>query len=386
MSTRSSLCLRSYLHLACSESWIKRKHAQTHVQYVSTIHFTTIVYIFRNKINLLKLYIKRYVRITVPLAACIIFVLGFFMHLSNGPLWKSINTFHLNLCEHWWWTTLLYVANHVNPGKYCFWHSWYLQVDMQLYFISPIILYPLWIFRKRIAYMIPSILLIACSTVIFVFVFYLTYKLRVSHLAETNGIKDVKVYTATYGRIDSWMMGILIGYIMHTIEGRTIRLSKVFVMAGWTLTTLIIAAVVFGSYPLQQEYFEENPLIADATYDSLKGIAWGLALGWIILACHLSYGGIVKRFLSLSLWLPISKLSFCLYLVHVPVQTIYTTSVRNASFFSYFRGLYMFFGTFGTSFFVAFTWALLFEYPVLTIIAYFLPTLKVNMTKTRNSE
>ena len=294
------------------------------------------------------------------------------MHLSNGPLWKSVNSFHFNLCKQWWWTTLLYVANHVNPGKYCFWHSWYLMVDMQLYFLSPIILYPLWRFRKRVSIMIPMILLIACSTVIFILVSYSKNKLRVSHLSETNGIKDVMVYTTTYGRIDSWMMGILIGYIMYMIEGKIIRLTKAVVISAWTLTALVMATAIFGQYPLQQENFEENPLIADATYDSLKGIAWGLAIGWIILACHLSYGGIVKRFLSLSIWLPISKLSFCIYLVHVPVQTIYTTSVRNPAFFSYFRGLYLFFGIFGTSFIVAFAWALLFEYPILSIIAVFL--------------
>jgi peptidoglycan/LPS O-acetylase OafA/YrhL len=93
-----------------------------------------------------------------------------------------------------------------------------------------------------------------------------------------------------------------------------------------------------------------------------------MAIGWIILACHLSYGGIVNKFLSLSFWLPISKLSYCIYLIHLPIQLIYLGTIRQPQFFSNFRAVYKFFGDFGITFFVAFAWALMFEYPTLNII------------------
>lgn len=239
---------------------------------------------------------------------------------------------------------------------------------MQLYFFSPIILYPLWRFRHRTRLMIPMIFLIASSTIIFIFVCYVKYNLRTSHLVATNYLKDVMVYTTTYGRIDSWMMGILLGYIMNKVDGKQIKVSRTFVIIGWTLTVLVMIACIFGQYPLQQENYYENPLLADATYDSLKGISWCLGVGWIILACRLSYGGVVKRFLSLSVWFPISKLSFCIYLVHVPVQLAYTASLRTPGYYSQLRAIYLFFGNFGVSFFIAFAWALMFEFPILKIM------------------
>lgn len=323
-----------------------------------------------NKLNVPVLLIKRYFRITIPFAAGILFTLTFFHHISNGPLWSLITkSSAIGLCEDWWWTSLLYVGNYVNPGRLCFGHSWYLMVDMQLYFLSPIILYPLWRLRKRVAIVIPLIFAVASGSVIFVFVMFMTKEFRISFLSELSAVKESTIYTVTHGRIDSWMMGIFVGYIMHTIQGKVIKIRKTYVVLGWILSVSTMLAVIIGQYPLQQENFKENPLIADAAYDAMKRISWCLSLSWIILACHLSYGGIVRQFLSLSIWLPISKLSFSIYLVHLPVQLIYLASIRTPQFFSNFQAFYKFFGDFGMSFFVAFAWALMFEYPTLNIIA-----------------
>lgn len=312
---------------------------------------------------------KRYFRITVPLAAAILFTVSFFYHISNGPLWGfTTKVAAINQCQDWWWTTLLHVGNYVNRDQLCFGHSWYVMVDMQLYFLSPIILYPLWRFRKQTKLMIAAIFFIASSSVIFVFVAFMMNDFRSNFLSELRQAKENMTYVVTHARIDSWMVGILLGYTMHRIEGKAIRLSKALVATGWALSCTAILAVTFGQYPLQQKNFKDNPLVADAIYDSFKRITWCLALGWMILACHLNHGGIVKRFLSLPIWLPISKLSFCIYLIHMPVQLVFMSSIRSPQYFSNFRAIYKFFGDFGVSFLVAFIWSMMFEHPTLNII------------------
>lgn len=315
------------------------------------------------------LYLKRYLRITIPLAALVVFTLGLLKNASSGPLWHDIVDRHVQMCEDWWWTTLLYISNHVNPGAYCVFHSWYLNVDMQLYFLSPLVLYPLWRLRKRTALVVPAILLLASTSVVFIFYCYMKYQFRVSHIAPNNYLKDVIVYSTTYGRIDSWMIGVLIAYVMHRLEGKNVVLSAKIKFFGWALTALVFATAIFGQYPLQQENSTENPLIADAIYESLKGFFWSLALGWTIIACHLSFGGFIKKFFSLPIWLPISKLSFCIYLVHIPVQLLYSASIRHPSYFSHYRTFFLIFGNLGVTFFVAMAWALMFEFPVLSILS-----------------
>lgn len=317
------------------------------------------------------LYLKRYFRITVPVATAILFTVSLLYHVANGPLWKStINFAAIDFCERNWWSTLLYVGNYVSPGELCFGHSWYLMADMQLYFLSPIILYPLWRLRKHAAAVVTLIFVIASSSVVYVFVVFLINDLRVSFLSELSTVREILVYTKTYTRLDSWMMGILVGYIIYRLEGKEVKLSKASVAVGWLLSILGALAVVFGQYPLHQENFEENPVVADAFYESLKRLCWCLSLGWIIIACHLSYAGIVKQFLSFPIWLPISKISFCMYLIHVPIQLIFLSSIRSPQFFSNFRAIFKFFGDFGVSFFAAFVWALMFEYPTLNIINF----------------
>lgn len=327
----------------------------------------------RSKINLYILYLKRYVRITVPVAAGIVFTLGFLKYLSNGPAWNMLTSIvGEDMCCKNWWSTLLYIGNFATPGKLCFGHSWFLMVDMQLYFLSPLILYPLWKLRHRMAVVIPLIFVIASTSIIYIFTMFLLFDFRVSFLSDTAPLKDALYHTMTISRIGSWMMGILVGYIMHNIEGKSIKLSRKAVAIGWTLCSATMLTIIFAQYPLHQENFKEISPFADATYSSLHGIFWCLAMAWVIIACHLTNNGVVERFLSLSVWLPISKLSFCIYLMHIPVQFIYLSSIRTPAYVSYLRALYKFFGDFSVTFFIAFAWALLFEYPTLNIIAILL--------------
>lgn len=136
---------------------------------------------FRKKLNLMHLYIKRYLRITPPFAAAILFTITFLFYISNGPIWSMIKYSATNYCESYWWTSLLYIQNYVNPGKLCYGHSWYLMVDMQLYFLSPIILYPLWRYGKRF---IVFIVLMAAGSMIYVFAVFMVYEFRIATIRQ----------------------------------------------------------------------------------------------------------------------------------------------------------------------------------------------------------
>jgi peptidoglycan/LPS O-acetylase OafA/YrhL len=312
---------------------------------------------------------KRYFRLTIPLGACVLLSLTFFSYISDGPLWSlMVNKVLVNLCSKWWWTTILYVGNYVNPGQLCFGHAWYLMIDMQLYIISPLILYPIWKFRNKTKEIVIAIFLLASISIIYVFVMCLKFNFRVSMFDELADVKEALLYYTTHSRIDSWMMGILTGFILFRLEGQIINTSKKFLIIGWTLSALVIAVVILSPYPLLQKNYQEYSLIADASFDAFKRVAWCMAVGWIIIACQLNCGGFVKRFLTLSIWMPISKLSYCIYLVHILIQLVYMASIRSPMYFSDFRVIYKFFGDFAMAFIFAFLIAVTFEYPTLRII------------------
>ena len=362
--------------------WVRPWYPQWRILFWAYLKVSNFVWISilpnsRKRINLPLLYIKRFIRITIPLAAAVLFILTFFYYLSDGPLWSlAIKSTTLNFCQSYWWSTLLYVGNHVNPGQLCFGHSWYLQVDMQLYFLSPIILYPVWRFRKYLRVMIPMIFLIASSSVIYMYLIFYWNGFRVTSL-DYHGIeRDALTYYATQSRIDSWMMGILTGYILYTLEGRIVKISKSFSTVAWMLCIIGILGVIIGQYPLQQTSFAENSIHADASYSAFRRISWCLSVSWIIIACHQNRGGIARKFLSLSIWLPISKLSYCIYLVHLPIQLVFLSSIRVPQYFTDIRALHNFLGDFGLALIVAFVWALMFEYPWIRLIKIFLENRK----------
>lgn len=80
---------------------------------------------------------------TPALAVILLAHITILRHFGSGPLWPEISQFLSKNCIKYWWSTLLYVQNYVNPNELCLGQTWYLSVDMQLFIVSPLILYPL---------------------------------------------------------------------------------------------------------------------------------------------------------------------------------------------------------------------------------------------------
>ena len=45
-------------------------------------------------------------------------------------------------------------------------------------------------------------------------------------------------------------------------------------------------------------------------------MAWALAISWLILACVKRRGGIINTVLCHPVWIPLSRVQYCLYLLH----------------------------------------------------------------------
>ena len=56
--------------------------------------------------------------------------------------------------------------------------------------------------------------------------------------------------------------------------------------------------------------------IFSAAYSALSKIAWGLGLTWIIGSCYYGSGGPINAFLSWQIWIPLGRMSYCVYLTH----------------------------------------------------------------------
>ena len=74
--------------------------------------------------------------------------------------------------------------------------------------------------------------------------------------------------------------------------------------------------------PISPNPLLENPFEVHVTttwriiYESTKWSVWSLGLCYVIYACCNSQGALVNWFLSLQIWMPLSRITFKAYLLH----------------------------------------------------------------------
>lgn len=205
---------------------------------------------------------------------------------------------------------------------------------MQLYIFSPFILLGLYKWGKKFipVLVVASALSIGCVYATFI-------KNNYTEIVYTNDRspnRESKTYFDTHTRYTIWLMGIAFGYVLTQFRNRDVRIPSFFHLFAWSAAIAVILAVVFGPYNSQQPGYESTAVEA-ATYDAFSRVGWGLALSWVIFACHHGYGGVVNDFLSHPVWQIISKLSFCMYMSHLMVQFVIFGNVQTSLYFSNFE-------------------------------------------------
>lgn len=65
--------------------------------------------------------------------------------------------------------------------------------------------------------------------------------------------------------------------------------------AGWTLSTIVSLAIIYGLTPyLDESKVPEIDPAVSMTYGPLHRTAWAMVIAWIIFACSRGYGGTKK--------------------------------------------------------------------------------------------
>ncbi|XP_050074483.1 nose resistant to fluoxetine protein 6-like [Anopheles maculipalpis] len=315
------------------------------------------------RLNLPVMYLHRYLRLTPALAALVLFSATLMKYIGSGPFWDGAMRLTEDSCQKYWWSSLLYVQNYVNPQEVCLGHTWYLSVDMQLYLAAPFIIYPLWRWGRR---MLLAIVALIAASMVTVFVLFFVYHLRLSFLAvDDKRLRHVYTYYPTHTRAGAWLVGVMYGYVLQRTKKHYVLLPRWFIVLGWTLTVSAILAILFGDHPIQQPDYETLPQAVDAIYESLSRVGWATAIGWIVFACVNGYGGAINDFLGATFWQPLGRLSYTIYLLHFPIQMMMAGSARVPYYFTDLLAAYQFWGDIGFTLTLALVWTLLFESPII---------------------
>ena len=136
-------------------------------------------------------------------------------------------------------------------------------------------------------------------------------------------------YFPTYHHVAPYCLGTFIGYLI-------LRHQKTpFVISRWTQFLIWILAPVASLFVLfctkGWNTFDDHvtpSVTVSVLYSMFQRVLWSLGIAWISFVCATGYGGIVNNILSCKLFIPFSRLSYSIYMVHLIPIFLRVNSMR----------------------------------------------------------
>ncbi|XP_011303089.1 nose resistant to fluoxetine protein 6 [Fopius arisanus] len=318
------------------------------------------------RFNLITYYLHRYIRLTPAFAAIIILSIYLLPRMGSGAKWDSWMNNQKELCKQSWWPMMLYVHNYVGEHRlYCLAHTWYLAIDMQLFWISPIILLAL-AKKPKIGLSILSILLIISIITPAIVVGEEKYSASLTaNISKPNRLMDMmyNLYLATHTRAGPWLLGIYLGYL---ITRRRHEINTKFMVLGWILALVAFSFIFFTHKIFQNSNYEWNAPW-EIFYAGFARHIWAVGVCWLIYSSMMGYGGVIADLLSLRVFIPFGRISYCVYLIHMIIQNMGIASARVPRYFDQLVVTESFFGRLITSIIAGLALSLVFESPFLAL-------------------
>uniref|UniRef100_A0A7E4V5R8 NRF domain-containing protein n=1 Tax=Panagrellus redivivus TaxID=6233 RepID=A0A7E4V5R8_PANRE len=266
-------------------------------------------------------YVHRIVRLSPAYYLVIAFYTWIYMPFGTKNMVLDAE-FGGDMCAKNWWVNFLYLNNAIRYKEQCYGVSWYLSADMQMFIFTPLILIPLAI--KRIYGIVTALIIIALSTGVHVFQMY-HYYFPPTVGAFTGGNDPrmtvdtmtymVLMYDAPWIRCQVYIVGMLTGVLLQTVK--KLKLPYIVQLLGWIMTL----AIAYGCLFTLKGYFNGDvvPLGWRTLFSAASKPLWGIALSWIVVTCYYGYGSFINSFMSWSIWVPVGRLSYATYLIHIIV-------------------------------------------------------------------
>lgn len=316
------------------------------------------------RINWFMFYFHRFWRLTPAYMLLMMISICLSRYFGDGPLWPD-QGIEVNYCKNTWWKNLLYINNFYSEQS-CFGVSWYLANDMQFFVLSPLMLVPLY-FKYRVGMVVCFIWLLGSAITPGVISNVLNLPPSAFGGGGTiQGRTDYlsNYYARPYCRIGPYIVGIIVGSLMYKTDCK-VKINKYLNLLLWLVFATLAMVVLYGLRdPIN---FPEDALNRDvsALYNATHRIVWGACVCWVIFACATGNGGFINTLLSWSPFVPLARLSYCIFLSHFMIISTYFDSQKSLLYMDDLNAIYVFLATLVLSVMVAFVASLSFEAPMM---------------------
>jgi len=241
------------------------------------------------------------------------------------------------ICNAEWYKTFLFYANLAvsrenGDALNCMGHLWYIQCDMQMYLLLPILVL-IFYWNRVMGIVSACVPIFVCVVIRIVYAFYYHFTANVmnpGYAPVHGGEQFVQSYFKPWTRMSVYFIGVACMMLMICIQekNKTFVLDKLQYYALILSSSFIMLALVVWPY----QDVEDQPdnrwsLLSNQMYYAFGRPAWGVALALLTFALRYmdeSQGergqkSMIKAFLSLEVYQPLGKLTYSMYLLHLLV-------------------------------------------------------------------
>lgn len=318
------------------------------------------------KLNIPMFYIHRLIRLSPVYMMAIAWVSGPSDLVASGPLWSSMTPYKVD-CHQTWWKSLLFINNFGDTTHMCVPHSWYISLDTQLYLITPLLLYPLYRYPRLGVSLTVLCILASCITA-----GAISYTMGLPSSAVLMSVPQDKLiaysidyYIKPYCRLGPYGVGMLTGYSLLKDDFKN-KIKSPVAYLFWCLAIACNLAVLYGTYG-QFLTLQEPPVLLSAIFNAVSGTIWAMGIGWLTYACISGYGGFINKILSWKAWIPLSRLTYCAYLLHMIVLQTFFFSRENKLHFDHVIMVVFYLGLLIITYGCSFLFSLIFEAPFIRL-------------------
>ncbi|EEZ97339.1 nose resistant to fluoxetine protein 6 isoform X1 [Tribolium castaneum] len=311
-----------------------------------------------NFFKFVMLVIYRFFRLT----PAYLFVLGvnevILRYLHSYSVFSPAIIDHIS-CSNFWWRNALYINNFYPQTEFCMLWSWYIANDTQFYLVASVLLLIAVRGEKHLKFAGAAIGVFMVSSWIMTFIIAMKYE-YVVRVEEPFALFD-QLYDKPWMRIGPYFVGMISGYFLFRVKCQ-VKLPLVVVVLGWVLSLACLSSLVYGVGKLGLV------VPTSAFYASLGHTAWGLSLAWITLACCSGYGGPISALLKFKFFLPLSRLTYCAYLIHPVFMCLSSFVLDGPIHLNNSLVMVIYCGNIVASFVSAFAISLAFEAPIVNLL------------------
>ncbi|XP_060663059.1 uncharacterized protein LOC132796048 [Drosophila nasuta] len=261
-----------------------------------------------------------------------------------------------NTCRIYWWRNILYINNFYPQHEMCMMWSWYMANDMQFYVMGSLLLALSRKYFKAVALAL-IVFLISSWSIAGIISLQHHYTHKVSLPFESFDF----LYDKPWQRVGPYIVGMFTGYALYKVKTPP-KISRRLNLSLWSLSLGILLVVVFGVWE------GELSAVNTAFYVGVGHTAFGCGLVWIVMSCCWGMAPMVNAILSYRVLWPLSRLTYCAYLIHPIIMFICSSHMSGTVHLNNPMILTTFLGNAVVSFGSAFVISALFEAPVIRIL------------------